>query len=106
MALDIEVGETRRFLLDCAMYGVNAEKHEALLRLLKGDPVVGRQRPGSPSLWDWEFSGNRITYALSDDCSRLVLLRLTPAEAPKASRLLQIMKLIRTINEIKRLFGL
>lgn len=104
-SFEIEIGETERFQLDCALYGLERELHSRALSILRSDPVVGTQRTEVPNLWDWSFRTFRITYGLSSDLSRLVLLRVVPEEAPKSQALARILTVIRTINDIKRLFG-
>lgn len=102
---EVEIGETERFRLDCGLYGLEAERYELALRILRSDPVIGQQRAGSPALWDWSFRSLRITYALSDEIDRIVLLRVVPLEAPVARPAKTVLKAIRILNDMKRLFG-
>ncbi|NDV85525.1 hypothetical protein GTW51_02310 [Aurantimonas aggregata] len=103
---EVEIGETERFRIDCGLYGLEAERYEQALRILRSDPVIGKQRPDSPALWDWSFRSLRITYALSDQIDRIVLLRVVPLESPVARPIQAVLKAIRVINDVKRLFGL
>ncbi|MDX1731047.1 hypothetical protein [Aurantimonas coralicida] len=101
----VEIGETERFRLDCGLYGLEGERYELALQLLRSDPVIGIQRANSPTLWDWSFRSLRITYALSDELARIVLLRVVPLEAPVSRPASVVLKTIRVINDVKRLFG-
>ncbi len=103
--LEIELAETKRFQTDCALHGLEGDRFEAALDILRSDPVVGTQRPEAPALWDWTFRGLRITYGLSEELDRIVLLRAVPVEAPRSRAIGAILRLIRVINDVKRLFG-
>ena len=103
--LEIELAETKRFQLDCGLYGLEGELLETALGILRSDPIIGMQRAESPILWDWTFRGLRITYGLSEGLDRIVLLRAVPVEAPKSGAIAAILRLIRVINDVKRLFG-
>ena len=106
MTLDVRIAETRRFQVDCALYGVGKEKKELLFSRLKADPIIGRPRADTPSVWQWEFAGLEISYAMSEDFSRLVLLAARPP-APRPARLWQqAWDVIDKINKLKRLLGL
>lgn len=106
MTLDVSIAETRRFQLDCALYSLSSEKKEILFARLKADPIIGRPRADTPSVWLWEFAGLEISYAMSEDFSSLVLLAARPP-APRPARLWErTWDVIDKINKLKRLVGL
>ncbi|MCP3055396.1 hypothetical protein [Aurantimonas marianensis] len=78
MTLKIEVGETRRFLLDRAFYGLSDDRKDRMFARLESDPAVGTPRADRTSLWDWRFGEFEVTYAISDDFGKIVLLELRP----------------------------
>jgi hypothetical protein len=103
--LEVELAETKRFQTDRALHGLEGDRLEAALDILRSDPVVGTQRPEASALWDWTSRGLRITYGLSEELERIVLLRAVPMEAPSSGAVATILRLIRVINDVKRLFG-
>jgi len=106
MGMDITIAETRRFELDCAFFGFDEERKAAAIKHLKSDPVIGEQRPDNSRLWEWQFGHFEITYAISEDFSRIVLLEVRPATAKQTKIIETIWDVIDKVNKIKRLFGL
>ncbi|MCB8837892.1 hypothetical protein [Aurantimonas sp. VKM B-3413] len=103
--LEVELAETEQFQLDCALYGLEGEPLDSALSVLRSNPIVGTPRPESASLWDWTFRRMRITYAASEEFSRIVLLRVVPVETSKSEALSTILRVVRIINDVRRLFG-
>ncbi|HEY9058703.1 MAG TPA: hypothetical protein VIN77_16270 [Aurantimonas sp.] len=106
MTLKIEVGETRRFLLDRAFYGLSDDRKDRMFAQLESDPAVGTPRADRTSLWDWRFGEFDVTYAISNDFSTNVLLELRPRTEKPAPRLERTWDAFDKINKIKRLIGL
>ncbi|MEX6504802.1 hypothetical protein [Jiella sp. M17.18] len=104
--LDVEIAETRRFQLDCALYGLSeAAKLRALVQM-ESDPAIGRSRADKPSLWEWELGEFSITYALAGEMNKIVLLELRPRVEKPTQLLKRTWEAIDRINALKRLFGL
>lgn len=103
--LQIEIVETGQFQLDAAFYGLDGKRLESAFDQLRLNPTVGVQRPESPSLWDWNFHDWRITYWPTERLDHIVLLRVVPRQAPKSQAIASVLRLIRLINDVKRLFG-
>lgn len=91
--------------MDCAFFSFGEFLKADAVRHLKRDPVIGNQRADNPRLWEWRFGSYDITYAISDDFSRIVLLEVRPATAKQTRIVEQIWDLIDKVNKIKRLLG-
>ena len=103
--LQIEIVETGQFQMDAALYGFDGKRLQSALDQLQSNPAVGVQRPDSPSMWDWNFYDWRITYWPTERLDHIVLLRVVPKQAPKSQAISSVLRLIRLINDVKRLFG-
>lgn len=103
--LQIEIAETQRFRLDCALYSYEGERRARALEILGADPAIGRPYVENTALWLWSFDGFDFIYAVSGDFSRLVLLELRPQSLRQGKMLDRIFTTIDRINAIKRLFG-
>ncbi|PHP66095.1 hypothetical protein CSC94_15970 [Zhengella mangrovi] len=105
MTLRIEIAETDRFRLDCAMYGLDDAVKARKLDQLRADPVIGVQKPGQSRLWEWQSAGFVFSYLLADDLSRLVLVELRPKSAPETGLTERFWIWVDRIGKLKRLFG-
>ncbi|WP_223999247.1 hypothetical protein [Aureimonas sp. SA4125] len=104
--LTLQIAMTRRFELDCALYGLT---EEALLRareILVADPAVGHPYVDNVALWSWQHAGYDVIYAISGDFSKLVLLELRPHVEVPGKMIERILSTIDRVNAIKRLFGI
>tara|TARA_R100001086_G_scaffold38488_1_gene17077 strand:+ start:1352 stop:1726 length:375 start_codon:yes stop_codon:yes gene_type:complete len=105
-SLEIQIAETRRFELDCALYQFGGAAKERALDILGNDPAIGRPHVENAALWQWSFGEFDLIYAISGDFSKLVLLELRPQSVRQRQPLEQVFAVIDRINAIKRLFGL
>lgn len=105
MTLRIEIAETERFKLDCAMYGLERKNRLRAFAQVQSDPVIGKPVHGEQGLRRWTTGGLELTYALSDDISRVVFLTARPPSPAAPNLLRKAMHAIDHINRIKRLFG-
>ena len=104
--LEIELAETKRFQLDCALYGFERERKARALETLGADPAIGRPYSDNAALWIWPTGEFDLIYAISADFSKLVLVELRPKSLRQGKFLDRMFVAIDRINAVKRLFGL
>ncbi|MBB4002285.1 hypothetical protein [Aurantimonas endophytica] len=102
----IIVAETRRFQLDCALYGLDSVRKLRLIDALGSDPTIGRPYAEKTGLWVWSIGDYDLIYAISGDFSKLVLVELRPSSLPQGKLLDRLFVVIDRINAVKKLFGL
>lgn len=103
---EIIVAETRRFQLDCALYGLEGARKLKRIDSLGADPTIGRPYAEKTGLWVWSIGGHDLIYAISGDFSKLVLVELRPSSLPRGKLLDRLFVVIDRINAVKKLFGL
>lgn len=105
-SLDIEVAETKRFELDCALYSFQGKRKERALETLSADPAIGRPYSREAPLWLWTVGEFDLIYAISGDFSKIVLVELRPRSLRQGRLLDRVFDTIERVNALKRLFGL
>ncbi len=103
--LEITIVETKRFVFDCALYGLLETEKKRLIGILSGDPAIGVIYDENAALWIWNFAACDFFYAIRDDISKLVLVELRPHSEARVKLIKRLFDVVEKINAFKRLFG-
>ena len=104
--LEIVIVETKRFRLDCALYGFReAEKEREVIEILNGDPTIGVTYDGNAALRVWNFAAYDIFSAISGEFSKLVLVELRPHGDTQVKLIERLFDAVEKTNAFKGPLG-